>query len=141
PRLLRRLERLTEEPLTVVSAPTGYGKTTLLASWAASTQRRVAWASVGSCDLDADGFWALVAAALERAEPRLRFGLRSGSGAGDRPARMATALGLLSQELTLVLDGYEQATYAGVDADFRRFLELAPEALQVVVSTRGEPGL
>src|SRR5436305_10298879 len=108
PRLLRLLETLTQEqPLTVVAAPTGYGKTTLLVSWAASTNRQVAWASVGAPDLDAEGFWGLVAAALEQAEPRLRFRLRSGSRAGDRPAQMATALGLLSRELTLLLDGYE----------------------------------
>lgn len=141
PRLLRLLEQLTREPLTVVAAPTGYGKTTLLAAWAASTHRRVVWASVGSRELDADGFWALAAAALEQAEPRLRFGLRSGSRDVDGPAQMATALGLLSHELTLVLDGYEQASHSGVDADFRRFLELAPETLHVVVSTRGEPEL
>jgi LuxR family transcriptional regulator, maltose regulon positive regulatory protein len=142
PRLLTLLERLTrEQSLTVVSAPTGYGKTTLLVSWAAVTSSDVAWASVGSRDLDADGFWAVVAAALEQAEPRLRFRLRTGSPAGDRPARMATALGSLSRDLTLVLDGYEQATNAGVDADFRRFLELAPETLHVIVSTRSEPDL
>ena len=141
PRLLRRLEQSTRWPLTVVAAPTGHGKTTLLASWAASTHRRVAWASVGSRGLDADGFWALVAAALEQAEPRLGFSLRSRRGAVDGPARMAGALGLLPHELTLVLDGYEEATRAGVDADFGRFLELAPERLHVVVSTRGEPEL
>jgi LuxR family maltose regulon positive regulatory protein len=84
PRLVARLEELTRAPLTVVSAPTGYGKTTLLVSWTASTQREVGWASVGSPGLDADGFWALVAAALEHAEPRLRFGLRSVGSAGDR---------------------------------------------------------
>jgi LuxR family maltose regulon positive regulatory protein len=141
PELASRLERLTEGPLTVVAAPTGYGKTTLLVSWAASTQRRVAWVSLGSRELGADGVWALVAAALEQAEPHLRFGLRFGTGAGDRPEQMATALGLLSDELTLVLDGYEQATYCGVDPEFRRFLDLAPETLHVVVSTRGEPEL
>jgi LuxR family maltose regulon positive regulatory protein len=141
PRLSSLLEALAQHPLTVVAAPTGYGKTTLLASWAAATQRRVAWVSVGSSDRDVDGFWSLAAAALERAEPRLRFGLRAGDSAGDRAARMATALGLLSQELTFVLDGYEQATRAGVDPGFRRFLELAPDTLHVVVSTRGEPGL
>src|SRR5512133_52471 len=141
PRLSSRLERLTEGPLTVVAAPTGYGKTTLLGSWAASTQRRVAWVSVGSRELGADGVWALVAAALEQAEPRLGLGLHSGSGAGDRPEQLAAALGLLSDELTLVLDGYEQATYCGVDAEFGRFLDLAPETLHVVVSTRGEPEL
>jgi LuxR family transcriptional regulator, maltose regulon positive regulatory protein len=141
PRLSRRLDTLAQQPLTVVAAPTGYGKTTLLASWAASTRRRVAWASLGSPDLDAEGFWALAAAALQRAEPRLRIGLRAGGPTDDRPARLATALGPLSQELTLVLDGYEQATRSGVDPDFRRFLELAPDTLHVVVSSRGEPGL
>jgi len=119
PRLLRLLEQLTRRPLTLVAAPTGYGKTTLLASWAASTHRRVAWASVGSRELGAEGFWELVTAALERAEPRLG----------------------LSDDLTLVLDGYEQASHSGVDADFARFLELAPETLHVVVCTRGEPEL
>jgi LuxR family maltose regulon positive regulatory protein len=141
PRLSSRLELLAQQPLTVVAAPTGYGKTTLLASWTASTQRRVAWVSVGSPDLDSDGFWALTAAAFEQAEPRLRFGLRAGDSADDGPARMATALGLLSQELTLVLDGYEHATRVGIDPSLERFLELVPDTLHVVVSTRGEPGL
>src|SRR5436190_12959329 len=127
PRLSSRLERLVEEPLTVVAAPTGYGKTTLLGSWAASTRRRVAWVSVGSRELGADGVWALVAAALERAEPKLGLGLRSGSAAGDRPEQMATAVGLLSDELILVLDGYEQASQSGVDPEFGRFLDLTPE--------------
>jgi LuxR family maltose regulon positive regulatory protein len=141
PALFRRLDELTRTPLTVVSAPTGYGKTTLLATWAVSGPRRVAWASVGSSDLDADGFWALVAAALERAEPSLRFGLRAGRGDGDRAVAMAASLALLSRELTLVLDGFEQATRAGLDDSFGRFLDLAPDWLHVVVSTRCEPGL
>lgn len=141
PRLLGRLDELAHAPLTVVSAPTGYGKTTLLASWAASTQREVAWASVGSPGLDADGFWALVTAALEHAEPRLRFGLWSAGNPGDRAARLVDALGFLSHELTLVVDGYEQAARAGVDVAFSRLLDLAPETLHVVVATRAEPEL
>ena len=141
PDLVRRLDELTRAPLTVVSAPTGYGKTTLLSSWAASGSRQVAWASVGSSELDAEGFWALLAAALERAEPRLRFGLRAGRGVGDRAVATAASLALLSRELTVVLDGYEQATRDGLDAAFSRFLDLAPDWLHVVVSTRREPEL
>src|SRR3954451_7286255 len=141
PELVSRLERLTEGPLTVVAAPTGYGKTTLLVSWAASTRRRVAWVSLGSRELGADGIWALVAAALEQAEPQLRLRVGSDSGAGDRPEQMATSLGPLADDLMLVMDGYEQATHCGVDAEFGRFLDLAPETLHVVVSTRGEPEL
>lgn len=141
PRLLQRLDEATQRPLTVVAAPTGFGKTTLLASWAATTERRVAWASVGSPGLDADGFWALVSAALEQAEPALRFGLRSGRDADDPAVSTAAALGPISSDLTLVLDGYERATRAGLDPAFSRFLDLAPERLHVVVSARVEPGL
>lgn len=137
PRLLARLEQSAHAPLTVVGAPTGYGKTTLLVSWAASTRRRVAWASVGTPELGVGGFWALVAAALERADPRLRLA----GGTGDPAVQTASSLGSLSGELTLVLDGYERASRSGVDAGLSRFLELAPEELHVVVSTRGEPGL
>lgn len=135
PRLVSRLEELARQPLTVVAAPTGYGKTTLLVSWAAARERRVAWASVGARGLDADGFWAVVAAALGRAEPRLRFGLHQGD------VRNASALAALADDLTLVLDGYEQASRSGVDPELSRFLDLVPETLHVVVSTRGEPEL
>jgi ATP/maltotriose-dependent transcriptional regulator MalT len=141
PHLLQRLEKLARRPLTVVAAPTGFGKTTLLAAWAATTDRQVAWASVASPGLDADGFWTLMSAALGQAEPELRFGLRSARHAGDRAVATAAALGPLSSDLTVVLDGYEHATRAGVDAGFSRFLDLAPETLHVVVSTRVAPEL
>ena len=141
PRVVDRLDELTRQPLTVVSAPTGFGKTTLLASWAGATEKRVAWASLGPHDLDEEGFWALVTAALEQSEPQLRFGLHGGRESADRAVSTAAALGLLSRELTIVLDGYEHAIRAGVDAGFSRFLDLAPETLHVVVSTRVEPQL
>lgn len=139
PRLVRRLEQLLHHPLTVVAAPTGYGKTTLLVSWAAATGRRVAWVSLGGQGLDVEACWAVVSAALGEAEPGLRFGLRRGTG--DPAVRTAAAVGSLAEELTLVLDGYEHASRAGVDPGLRRFLELAPETLSVVVSTRAEPDL
>jgi LuxR family maltose regulon positive regulatory protein len=137
PRLVRRLEHLALQPLTLVAAPSGYGKTTLLVSWAAASERRVVWASLGGRDLDVEAFWAVVAAALEQAEPGLRFGLRQSEG--DPAVRTAVALGSLADDLTLVLDGYEHASRA--DSGLSRFLELAPETLHVVVSTRGEPDL
>jgi LuxR family maltose regulon positive regulatory protein len=141
PRLSNRLEELAQQPLTVVSAPTGYGKTTLLVSWAAATKRRVAWASLGARGLDAGEFWTVVAAALGGTEPRLRFDLGQGDGSLEPAVRTASARGSLSDDLTLVLDGYEHASRAGLDPDLRRFLDRAPATLHVVVSTRGEPGL
>jgi LuxR family maltose regulon positive regulatory protein len=141
PRLFRRLDELTRAPLTVVAAPTGFGKTTLLAAWAAGETRPVAWASVGSHERDGEDFLALVAAALGRVEPSSRFDLRPGGRADDQAVVLATALGLSAHDLVLVVDGYERVTSSGVDAAFNRFLDLAPESLHVVVSARCEPGL
>ena len=141
PRLLGRLEALAQAPLTVVAAPTGYGKTTLLASWVASTSRKIAWASVGSRELDADGVWSLLAAALERAEPELSCAPFVGLTAADRAAELATTLRGLDHELTLVLDGFEHVVRIGLGPALSRFLDLAPEQLHVVVSTRCEPEL
>jgi LuxR family maltose regulon positive regulatory protein len=53
PRLLAALEVATaQHPVTVVAAPSGYGKTTAVASWAASHAGAVAWLSLGSADID-----------------------------------------------------------------------------------------
>jgi LuxR family maltose regulon positive regulatory protein len=141
PQLLGRLDELTRGPLTVVDAPTGYGKTTLLASWVASTFRKVAWASVGSRELDADGFWGVLTAAVEDAEPGLRLGSFVHLAPLDRAVELATALRSLDHELTVVIDGFEQAVRVGVGPIISRFLDLAPEQLHVIVSTRCEPEL
>jgi LuxR family maltose regulon positive regulatory protein len=137
PRLARRLDELTRMALTVVAAPTGYGKTTLLASWSAAEARPVAWASVGSRGPGEAELFALLAAALDRVEPGLRPDLR----ADDRAVTLATALDRSRQEIVLVVDGYERVSSPDVDAAFGRFLDLAPEGLRVIVSSRAEPDL
>src|SRR4051794_37914629 len=71
PRLIQQLDTATSRPLTVVTAPTGYGKSTLLAAWceqAAPTQR-CAWLSLDESDNDPIVFWTYVVHALRRLEP------------------------------------------------------------------------
>jgi LuxR family maltose regulon positive regulatory protein len=67
PRLLRRLEEGLHlgHRLTLVSAPAGFGKTTLLSSWVASADRSVAWLSLDEGDNDPAFFWSYVVAALQ----------------------------------------------------------------------------
>jgi ATP/maltotriose-dependent transcriptional regulator MalT len=65
PRLRERLRRGAESKLTLVSAPVGFGKTTLLAEWLgerASENRRVAWLSLDAADADPTSFWTYVTA-------------------------------------------------------------------------------
>jgi LuxR family maltose regulon positive regulatory protein len=72
PRLLERLNQGTAGALTLVCAPAGFGKTSLLGDWARRGQRPVAWLSLDGGDGDPARFWRYVAAALD--------GLRPGAG-------------------------------------------------------------
>ena len=74
PRLSDRLNRGAESKLTLVSAPAGFGKTTLLADWLAAVAvdgRMVAWLSLDQSDNHAASFWTYLIAALQTAEPHI----------------------------------------------------------------------
>src|SRR5512142_2032591 len=62
--LMSRLEEATTHELVMVSTPAGFGKTTLLASWAQSTEKSVAWLSLDWDDNDPTRFWRYVVAAV-----------------------------------------------------------------------------
>src|SRR5215216_7253109 len=66
PRLTRRLASAKSLPLILVSAPAGYGKTTLLREWAANDERPFAWLTLGAEDNDPAVFLDAVADGLER---------------------------------------------------------------------------
>ena len=77
PRLSERLSRGAESALTLVSAPAGFGKTTLLAEWLAAAPadgRSVAWLSLDQRDNDPAVFWTYLVAALQTAAPGSRCG-------------------------------------------------------------------
>src|SRR5258705_4905840 len=114
PRLSERLSRGAESALTLVSAPAGFGKTTLLAEWvavAAADGRSVAWLSLDQRDNDPALFWTYLVAALTTAA----------AGAGARalsllPPQPPSEAGLgtlpydlqgLSHHLPLVLDDHQ----------------------------------
>ncbi|TME36030.1 MAG: helix-turn-helix transcriptional regulator, partial [Chloroflexi bacterium] len=68
PRLIERLNQASAGKLTLVSAPAGFGKTTLLAEWLATAKpgkQRVAWLALDQSDNDPAFFWSYVIAALQ----------------------------------------------------------------------------
>ena len=72
PRLSERLNRGVESKLTLVSAPAGFGKTTLLAEWLASVPadgRSAAWLSLDQGDNEPASFWTYLIAALQTVAP------------------------------------------------------------------------
>ena len=72
PRLIAHVRRGAEAKLTLVSAPAGFGKTTLLADWLGETpdgDRSVAWLSLDPADNEPSSFWTYVVTALQGAVP------------------------------------------------------------------------
>src|SRR5688500_17261727 len=69
--LIRALEAGRARRLTLVSAPTGFGKTSALAAWAAASPARFAWVSLDAADAEPTRFWRYVVAAIESAAPEL----------------------------------------------------------------------
>ncbi|MBN1487904.1 MAG: LuxR family transcriptional regulator, partial [Anaerolineae bacterium] len=69
PRLIQTLNRSVRSKLCLLSAPAGFGKTTLLAAWSQRSQWPVAWVSLDAMDNDALRFWSYIVAALDKVEP------------------------------------------------------------------------
>jgi len=149
PRLARRL-RVAELPaLTLVSAPAGFGKTTLLAEWAGTAGAdgaRVAWVSLDRRDDDPTVFWSYVAAALASAAPGVGLAedaaaLAAGTGAGTDAvvARLLNELGAARDEIVLVLDDFHLVESHEVHDAVVFLLDHLPAHVHVVLGTRADP--
>jgi LuxR family maltose regulon positive regulatory protein len=132
PRLLRLLDQGERCRLTLVSAPAGFGKTTLLAHWAGTTGRPVAWLTLDESDAEPAPFWRRVLEALER-------GLPDFDPRGRRPD--ADAVLAIPTPAVLVLDDVHRIAAAGSRDTVRRLVEAAPSGLQLVLSSRVDPPL
>lgn len=150
PRLIERLNQGPGRKLTLVSAPAGFGKTTLLAEWAreaAAGGWPAAWVSLDSGDNNPARFWAYVITALQRVR----------SGVGERtlaalhtpqPPPMEWILtGLLNEiraiedDCALVLDDYHAIDAAPVHDAITFLLDHLPPQMHLVIATRSDPPL
>ena len=149
PRLSERLSRGAEAALTLVSAPAGFGKTTLLAEWlavAAAGGRSVAWLSLDQRDNDPALFWTYVVAALNTGSPA------GGAGAFSllqppQPPNEAGLVALLndldgiSHDVVLVLDDYHVIDARVVQDALAFLLEHLPPQIHLVIASRTDPPL
>ncbi|MEV0429880.1 LuxR C-terminal-related transcriptional regulator [Micromonospora sp. NPDC050495] len=146
PRLVDLLEAGTAGPVTLVAAPAGWGKTTLLAGWARATRAEPppAWVSVEGGDTG-ERLWSYLAAALRGAvtgapEP-------GGSPVPDAPPRpdqlelLAAALAARDRPVLLVLDDLHRITDPGALAGLEFLLRHTEGRLRLVVGARTEPPL
>jgi LuxR family maltose regulon positive regulatory protein len=143
---LARLREAGAQRLTLVAAPPGYGKTTLLAQWAAATDA-AAWLSLDEDDNDPARFFAYVIAALRRVEPetgrRALAALRTpGADLVDLvlPLLLNDLAGL-DRNAVLVLDDYHAITNPQVHEALGYFIERSPAVLRLIIATREDPPL
>src|SRR5580658_588529 len=149
PRLVEALGEGLARRLILVCAPAGSGKTALLADWAPSGHRPVAWLSLDAADNDPVRFWRHTVAALDRARPGIgeRVGLLLGPPA---PASFEGLVAALINELAaqrgdgevlLVLDDYHRIDAQPVHGSVGYLLEHLPPGLHLVLASRSDPPL
>ena len=149
PRLIERLRRGTDSKLTLISAPAGFGKTTLLAEWLASSEDdagSAAWLSLDPSDRQAPTFWSYVITALQTVAPGL--GTTSLSMVREpQPPPMESILATLVNELSatptrsvLVLDDYHLIDAQEIHEGVASLLEHLPPHVHMVIATRADPG-
>jgi LuxR family transcriptional regulator, maltose regulon positive regulatory protein len=169
PRLMDRLDAGLQRKLTLIAAPAGYGKTTLMADWLAARTEgrglrtesaasslspqssvlnpRAAWVSLDVGDNDVARFWSYAIAALQTLHADL------GADAlallqSPQPPPLTTVLTLLINALAalpapvaLVLDDYHAITTPAIHLSLAFLLEHQPSSLRLVIISRSDPPL
>jgi LuxR family maltose regulon positive regulatory protein len=144
--LLERLQKGAKQPLTLLSAPAGFGKTTLLAQWYAESALPVAWLSLEPEDNDPTRFLSYLIAALQTLHPQLGSLARALLEAPQYvPAERVLAL-LVNEivesstgDFALVLDDYHIITAEPIHRALLFLLDHLPSQLHLVVATRADP--
>jgi LuxR family transcriptional regulator, maltose regulon positive regulatory protein len=130
--------------LTLVSAPAGWGKTSLLSEWidSGASPGQVVWLGLEAAEGDRQRFWTAAFGALRVARPDLADLPRPQmSGLDDFVTALLNALDARPDPVVLVFDDLHEAASPEIVADLDRLAEHAPLPLRLVVSTRVDPPL
>jgi LuxR family transcriptional regulator, maltose regulon positive regulatory protein len=168
PHLLARLDAGLRGKLTLVSAPAGFGKTTLLAEWLQSVERRAqsveqvqdaptlrstfyalrsAWVSLDAADSDPTRFWIYVIAALDMLEPNSGAAALALLHSPQPPpievvlTPLLNALHSLTERAVLVLDDYHVINAPLIHNALAFMLDHLPPRLHLVITSRADPPL
>ncbi len=145
PRLIEQLDAGLHRKLTLVSAPAGFGKTTVVSRWVAGCGRPIAWLSLDEADSDPARFLAYLVATLRTAVPDLGDeAMRALASSQPPPAEtILTALlnemAVLAVPFVLVLDDYHLVDAEPVDEAIAFLLDHLPPQLHLIVTTREDP--
>jgi LuxR family maltose regulon positive regulatory protein len=147
PRLLESLKERRGRPLTLVSAPAGYGKTTLVNSWLDECDCPSAWLSLDEYDSDLAIFLNYVLAAVQSAFPESELKTQAMLNVPSTPPVPVLARSLVSDlerlepPFILVLDDFHHIQEMAVYELLRQLLRHPPRSMHLVIVTRDDPAL
>ncbi len=151
-RLLGKLDGLLERRLTMISAPAGFGKTTLLSEWIERQDQQplppqVAWLSLDANDNNPARFLIYLVGALQKAgvvfpdEVLSVFQASQISSIKEIWEILAAQIASSSSQIVLVLDDYHVIEASTIQEGIAFILEQMPPCLHLIISTRADPPL
>src|SRR6266566_6448711 len=150
PRLTNQLQLGIQRPLTLIAAPAGFGKTTLLSTWLEHASLPAAWLSLEQDDDDLTRFWTYVFTALALVHQGLGTSalalLQASTLLPLPPIEIVLTvwindLAALPHEVALVLDDYHLITAQPIHRSIAYLLDHLPPQLHLVIVTRADPPL
>lgn len=160
PRLIQRLEEGLIYKVTLLSAPAGFGKTTLLSDWVNQSGNSFAWLSLDEGDNELSRFWSYVIAAIQSMYPEVagsslaKLQASGFSGTGQKTEIEDILIELINdienpsingkravEEFFFVLDDYHLITSQAIHESLTFLLDNLPAKMHLIISTRRDPAL
>ena len=147
PRLVEYIDRRRERPLTLVSAPAGYGKSVLISSWLETSRRLGAWLSLDELDNDLRQFLSYLLAAVQTIFPDSVSKTTNLVNAPTLPplpvlvSSLANELDSIEQDFILVLDDIHRIQEKSVHQFLKDLLRQVSQTMHLVLIGRKDPRL
>lgn len=147
PQLVERLNSGLEKKLTLISAPAGFGKTTLLSEWVPKSPRSVTWLSLDEGDNDPAQFWTYFIASLQGLHPDLGVSALALIQSPQAPPIKSILTELINDLITFsghfasVLDDYHFIDAQSIHEALIFLIDHLPANMNLVITTREDPDL
>ncbi len=151
PRLIQKINEGLTRKITLISAPVGFGKSTLLSEWIPTSQRPVAWLSLEEADNDPTRFCTYFLAALQTLQQDLTKEAQAILHSESQPFDLAHVESFITllvnylsdhpQELALVLDDYHQIHNQVIHQGIAFLIDHLPPNMHIILTSRADPPL
>ncbi len=146
PSIADKLHEGLSQPLTVICAPAGFGKTTLISQWIAQTADAVAWLALDDDDNDPVRFFTYFLAALQAVQPTLGVAAQELFATSPPPLKstftlLLNDLATLTAPLALILDDFHVITTPAIHEALTFLVDHLPPFCHLVLTTRVDPPL